>query len=302
MHGPGTPLNNPFLVSGFPQHPSGPPVPRHGFDAPTLAEIKKQFGNARALKDIKPIETPQSMLDSSVTLMEHQKLGLGWMTELEKKKGGLLADDMGLGKTIQTIACILHNVPPSSQTQFRREGGLVGRTLIVCPLAVLEQWAKEIYNKSGQKLRVYTHHGPKAANSVGATARKHIEIMRSHDVVLTTYQRLSSDWPKEKKKETEDRGSSHWGGHDAVDLLGSDEDDHDILRGEAGPLMQVKWYRVVLDESHTIKNVATRCSHAVMGLQAEKRWCLSGTPIQNSMNDLYSTMRFLEIKPWDEKK
>ena len=62
--------------------------------------------------------------------------------------------------------------------------------------------------------------------------------------------------------------------------------------------MQVDWYRVVLDESHSIKNPLARCSQAVMGLRAHKKWCLSGPPIQNSMNDLYSTMRFLQVRPW----
>ena len=60
----------------------------------------------------------------------------------------------------------------------------------------------------------------------------------------------------------------------------------------------MKWYRVVLDESHLIKNPLAGCCQAAICLQAENRWCLSGTPIQNSMDDLYSTMRFLQVKPW----
>jgi hypothetical protein len=224
------------------------PAPRHGCDIPTPEEIKKQLCKSRALKDIKPLQTPPIMLRSGITLMEHQKLGLGWMTDIERQhSGGLLADDMGLGKTIQTIACILHNVPAQSQPEFRRVGGIVGHTLIVCPLAVLEQWEREINRMSGGKLRVYIHHGPNAANRRGE--RKHIETMLDHDIVLTTYGKLTKDGPKLKKKVGMDSVGLYYHytatGLSALDLV-ADDDDHDSMRQETrtglGPLMQVHIY------------------------------------------------------------
>jgi SNF2 family DNA or RNA helicase len=55
-------------------------------------------------------------------------------------------------------------------------------------------------------------------------------------------------------------------------------------------------HRVVLDEAQSIKNHRTLCAHAAWGLHAEYRWCLSGTPIQNTIEDLFSYFKFLKYR------
>lgn len=55
-----------------------------------------------------------------------------------------------------------------------------------------------------------------------------------------------------------------------------------------------------MDESHLIKNKDTRSARGACALRAERRWCLSGTPIQNSMDDVYSLFKFLDIQPYCE--
>lgn len=61
-----------------------------------------------------------------------------------------------------------------------------------------------------------------------------------------------------------------------------------MLEDVARPLAKVAWFRVVLDEAQSIKNHKTQVARACWGLRAKRRWCLSGTPIQNSIDDLYS--------------
>eukprot|EP00798_Chlamydomonas_sp_ICE-L_P029290 gene29290-12534_t len=62
----------------------------------------------------------------------------------------------------------------------------------------------------------------------------------------------------------------------------------------------VKWLRVVLDEAQTIKNAHTLVAKAAFRLTATYRWCLSGTPVQNSIDDLYSYFRFLRYRPYND--
>ena len=216
-----------------------------------------------------------------VKLLPHQVDGVAWMKDKEigvKKKngvlpkGGILADDMGLGKTIQSIALLLTNPRPSyssaaSLTDKKALSANFGKsTLVVAPLALIKQWEAEIQNRvlDSHSLRVCVHHGPQRT--------KRFEDLKKYDVVITTYQILVSE-----------HGSS------------SERED-----GPQAGCFGVHWYRVILDEAHTIKNRNAKATQACYALKAEYRWCLTGTPMQNNLDELQSLIRFLRIKPYND--
>jgi SNF2 family DNA or RNA helicase len=249
------------------------PYPIYNDPNKTHEELKSLLANIRPDEEVQPEkreETPEAM---KCTLMEHQKLGLTWMKNMEEasSKGGILADDMGLGKTVQALSLIISR---------KADNPACKTTLIVAPVALMGQWAREIsrlLKRGRHSLTVETLH----AN----TRELPWSNLREKDVILTTYGTLASEmkrkcaWDEKLKRIPNAKPSSR--------------NEHIPLLGEKS-----KWYRVILDEAQWIKNKATKAAVAACYLQAEYRWCLTGTPMQNSVDELYSLIRFLRIAPY----
>jgi SNF2 family DNA or RNA helicase len=56
---------------------------------------------------------------------------------------------------------------------------------------------------------------------------------------------------------------------------------------------KIHWHGIALDESQTIKNSASRVSQVVGSIPANHRFCMTGTPIENHLGELWSQFRFL---------
>ncbi|CDQ63751.1 unnamed protein product [Oncorhynchus mykiss] len=101
----------------------------------------------------------------------------------------------------------------------------------------------------------------------GSERNRDTHFLSSQHMVLTTYNVLSADYS-----------------------------------GSASPLHTVSWLRVVLDEGHIIRNPNTQQSKAVLKLNTQRRWILTGTPIQNNLRDLWMLVAFLRLKPFDVRE
>ncbi|XP_072263993.1 helicase-like transcription factor isoform X2 [Pyxicephalus adspersus] len=100
----------------------------------------------------------------------------------------------------------------------------------------------------------------------GAERNKNPDFLSKQDVVLTTYNVLTHDY------------------------------------GNESPLHKIRWLRVVLDEGHIIRNPNAQQTKAVHSLDSERQWVLTGTPIQNSLKDLWSILSFLKLKPFTDRE
>lgn len=80
-------------------------------------------------------------------------------------------------------------------------------------------------------------------------------------------------------------------------ILGSGSNRKGQMKDEAS-LFKIIWRRVIIDEAHVIKNKNTTQSSAVWKLRGERKWCITGTPIQNTMEDVFPLLRFIGVKPY----
>jgi SWI/SNF-related matrix-associated actin-dependent regulator of chromatin subfamily A3 len=128
-------------------------------------------------------------------------------------------------------------------------------TLIISPVGVMSNWKGQI------EAHVKPEQVPKILVYHGTNKKG--AILSDYDVVITSYGALASEY------------------------MPSDRPD--------SGLYSVHWRRVVLDEGHTIRNPRSKGALAAYILQAASRWTLTGTPIINSLRDLYSQVRFLQL-------
>ncbi|GAA5906145.1 hypothetical protein JCM5296_000108 [Sporobolomyces johnsonii] len=216
-------------------------------------------------------------------LLPFQLISVAFMSnrELQKKApGGILADQMGLGKTISTLALMMHR---------RSRDPEIKTTLVVLPLSLLAQWEDEIERFCvGQSVHLY--HG---SNKHKAKTTKELQAF---DIVLTTHGTLSGELPKKKRKKKKRRRK----GDD--DDEEEDSEEEIKKRTEPGLLFNMLWYRVVVDESHIARNPRAQISKAMVKLDAVYRWALTGTPVVNTLMDLYPYHKFLRNRPWHDYK
>jgi DNA repair protein RAD5 len=134
-----------------------------------------------------------------------------------------------------------------------------GKTLVVCPLSLLHQWKNEAQERfRPNTLSVHVYYGEDRDAGTGLVSA----AFGKSDLVLTTYGVLSAEFDKN------------------------------------GLLTTTAWNRVILDEAHSIKNRATGYFKTCSALQATHRWCLTGTPIQNTLDDMFALLCFLRYEPW----
>jgi SNF2 family DNA or RNA helicase len=206
-------------------------------DKRRLLTAAKSFGFAK----VKAVDGKWKIQGMDSPLYHHQLPGAQWMIVRELSNGapfgGILADSMGLGKTVETIACIIANPPPQSDIDRG-----VTATLVVAPAGVLDQWHAEIEkhtdNKHLKHIMIYK----------SSMAKSSLTILSSMDVVLCSYQEIMKQFP-----------CSSGGGLNDIARMPPGA----WLRQsgpETGILHQVDWYRIVLDEAHTIKNYNSKTS------------------------------------------
>jgi DNA repair protein RAD5 len=244
------------------------------------------------LKDMEDREIPQVVGQEKFYVNPYSgELSLNFPVQEQHCLGGVLADEMGLGKTIEMMS-LIHTHRSETAIRFQGKTGstptsvnhlprLPSRlnpieqapctTLVVAPMSLLAQWQSEAENASkigALKSMVY-YGNDKTADLQSLCCEAN--AASAPNVVITSYGVILSEFNQVAARNG-DRGSG---------------------------IFSLKYFRVILDEGHYIKNRMAKSSKACYEIEAEHRWVLTGTPIVNRLEDLFSLVRFLRVEPWN---
>lgn len=229
------------------------------------------------------------------TLRSYQKEGFSWMVHLrENNFGGCLADDMGLGKTLQTITALQHLYNPSDintkeiiTSYDTHKGDATGQ------LSLFGEDENRELTVSGTIL------SPESENPLTPQGINLAEQLPASLVVVPTS--LLPNWIKEIRKfsslstyeysgtgRIRSKGIKRIFNHYNVVLT-----TYGVLRNDIELLKDYPFEYVILDESQTIKNPDSVTYKSAISLNANHRLVLTGTPIENSLKDLWAQFNFI---------
>jgi SNF2 family DNA or RNA helicase len=208
--------------------------------------------------------------ETAPVLRSYQADGFRWMSKLHKYNfGGCLADDMGLGKTLQTLTLLLeikHTV--SEQSLVKKEAHKVRQMNLFEHTEISSSNETETKSVTPTHLIVMptslVHNWENEINTftpqfsvyryIGLNRTKNMEELYDYDIILTSY---------------------------------------GIVRNDFERLSSLQFYYIILDESQHIKNPSSKTYKAVNELTGKSRLVLTGTPIENSLSDLWAQLNFL---------
>ncbi|PLB34307.1 DEAD/DEAH box helicase [Aspergillus candidus] len=256
------------------------------FNPRDIGQVTENFGLSESdLANMPMADVPSAL---STQLLPYQRQGLAWMMDKENPSYPTTGSDDVVqlwkreGHKFRNIATnySTSNAPPLASGGILADDMGLGKTiqvislvlaslqpkspgattttLIISPVGVMSNWKDQMNDHTHPENapQVLIYHG---------SGKKEADNLAQYDVVVTSYGALAMEYKPDSKKLP------------------------------AKGLFSIHWRRVVLDEGHTIRNPRSKGALAACHLKADSRWTLTGTPIINSLKDLYSQIRFLGL-------
>ncbi|KAJ5851115.1 hypothetical protein N7455_010971 [Penicillium solitum] len=256
------------------------------FNPRDIGQVVETFGQKESdLVNMPMVDTPPGL---STQLLPYQRQGLAWMIKQESPSLPAKGSDdiVQLWKRTNTEFLNVATNYATATEPALASGGILAddmglgktiqiislilanakpltagsskTTLIIAPVGVMSNWRNQIQDHAHKETApsVLIYHG---------SGKKEAANLAKYDVVITSYGALALDFNPNANKPP--------------------------VKG----IFSLHWRRVVLDEGHTIRNPSSKASLAACGLRADSRWTLTGTPIINTLKDLYAQIRFLKF-------
>ncbi len=230
----------------------------------TLQKPGKEFFEKFENDNYVPLKSIVKPKTLQAQLRPYQAEGFNWLYQMYNNSlGGCLADDMGLGKTLQTLALLLKlkrlrrtNITVAPQFSEVQPGLFdVPEITDVQPSSLIVMPTSLIHNWENEIKKFAP--ALNVFKYIGAKRKKSVSlkaITTYYDIILTTYGTIRNDIEK-------------------MDGL--------------------EFFYLILDESQNIKNAGSKTYKSVIKLNAQHRLVLTGTPIENSLSDLWAQLNFL---------
>ncbi|KAL9338729.1 hypothetical protein Peur_067744 [Populus x canadensis] len=201
---------------------------------------------------------------SGGSLHPYQLEGLNFLRfSWSKQTHVILADEMGLGKTIQSIAFL---------ASLFEEG--ISHHLVVAPLSTLRNWEREFATWAPQ-MNVVMYVGSAQARAVIREyefyyPKKHKKIKKKKSGQVVT----------ERKQD-----------RIKFDVLLT---SYEMINLDTTSLKPIKWECMIVDEGHRLKNKDSKLFLSMKQYYSNHRVLLTGTPLQNNLDELFMLMHFLD--------
>ncbi|MBN1184781.1 MAG: DEAD/DEAH box helicase [Bacteroidales bacterium] len=199
-------------------------------------------------------------------LRPYQHDGFCWMEKMRQNNLNVcLADDMGLGKTLQTLTLLQYAINNDAEKNEVKQEKPVVRQLNLFDAPVTQVKNRTFVPATlivvpRSLIHNWTNEILKFAPNlsilhfIGNNRGKNYELFNQYNVIITTY---------------------------------------GIVRNEVDFLQGYRFFYIVLDESQVIKNPESKAYQAVNELDSDYKLVLTGTPLENTLTDLWSQLNFL---------
>ncbi len=190
-------------------------------------------------------------------LRYYQKIGFKWLKTLDYYKfGGILADDMGLGKTLQMLSIIVDYVKNTNQNENIIPGQEQIKNGINKKASIVISPSSLTLNWENESKKFTKDLKTLVIRGTLNERKKQIEEIDNYDLVITSYDLLKRD----------------------IELY--EQKDYNFRY-------------VIADEAQYLKNSNTQNAKSIKKIKADTRFALTGTPIENSLSELWSIFDFI---------
>lgn len=196
------------------------------------------------------------------SLRPHQREGVGFLFNCVTGRGGfegagcILADEMGLGKTLQALTLLW-----TLMKQGPEQTPVVRRAVVVVPTSLIHNWNKECrYWLTPKRVDPYILTARNTGRGAAYPAKQ-----------------LIADWGQESRN------------YQRSVLITS----YEQFRQHAKAINKIKYDLLICDEGHKIKNPNAQISRCLQAAPTSRRIILSGTPIQNDLEEFFTMIDFV---------